>query len=296
MNYGPLLFLAAFFAMSSSWLTYVLVPQIQVGRLQPTNSVPAGVTYPVARPGLARTGLDVYRANGCASCHSQQAVQTATVCDVLLTEAGTNSAKVIAALTQPGPAPSSRVAFGQEEVQGMLKRLPVVVLQALTKDAADAEAKALSATGAKAQVIVRPVGPDIAAGWALRRSVAEDFLYDYPVMLGDQRLGPDLSNIGARQPDANWHLLHLYSPRLKTEGSAMPPYRFLFETRKIGRNPSTEALQLSGKSAPPAGWEVVPKPEAQALVAYLVSLRANVPLFNAPVSMVATAGTNAPQR
>ena len=53
MNYGPLLFLAAFFALASSWVGFVLTPQIQIGRMQQTNSVPAGDTYPVARPGLA---------------------------------------------------------------------------------------------------------------------------------------------------------------------------------------------------------------------------------------------------
>ncbi len=66
MNYGPLLFLAAFFALASSWFGFVLSPQLQIGQLRQTNSVPNGETYPVARPGLARQGLDIYRANGCA--------------------------------------------------------------------------------------------------------------------------------------------------------------------------------------------------------------------------------------
>ena len=88
LNRGPLLFLASFFALASSWFGYVLIPQAQLGRMQPTNTVPAGITYPLARPGLARQGLEVYRANGCAACHSQQVGQTATVCDVLLTELG----------------------------------------------------------------------------------------------------------------------------------------------------------------------------------------------------------------
>ena len=57
--------------------------------------------------------------------------------------------------------------------------------------------------------------------------------------------------------------------------STMPPFRYLFEVRKIGREPSPDALQLPQEFAPPAGYEVVPKPEAKELAAYLASLRAN---------------------
>ena len=39
MNYGPLLFLAAFFALAGSWSGYVLAPQVQIGRLQQTNTL-----------------------------------------------------------------------------------------------------------------------------------------------------------------------------------------------------------------------------------------------------------------
>ena len=63
-------------------------------------------------------------------------------------------------------------------------------------------------------------------------------------MPGSQRVGPDLANVGARLPDANWHLLHLYAPQLQVKGSTMPPYRFLFEKRRIERRPSPEALVL----------------------------------------------------
>ena len=39
MNNGPLVFLAAFFALASSWCGFVLAPQLQIGRLQQTNTV-----------------------------------------------------------------------------------------------------------------------------------------------------------------------------------------------------------------------------------------------------------------
>src|ERR1039458_8749758 len=63
--------------------------------------------------------------------------------------------------------------------------------------------------------------------------------------LGSQRVGPDLADAGARLPDANWHLRHLYAPRIEVKGSVMPPYRFLFEKRRVGHSPSPEALARS---------------------------------------------------
>jgi cbb3-type cytochrome oxidase cytochrome c subunit len=315
MNHGPLIFLAAFFALASSWCGFVLAPQLQVGQLQQTNTLGGGATYPLARSGLAQQGLQVYRANGCASCHSQQVRQSGTLCDVVLNEAGTNEPAVIAALltlkcgtvtteterrvaaAEKGNPPAVIQTWSESDAKQMLTRLPQPVRQGLTKGEADAAAKTLNAAGAKAQVWIVPIGPDITRGWGRRRTVAEDFLFDYPVMTGSQRIGPDLANVGLRLPDANWHLRHLYAPRLYEKGSTMPPYRFLFEKRRIKQEPSPEALSLPPELAPEPDYEVVPKEEAKALAAYLISLRADAPLFVAPLTFASTTaapGTNAP--
>jgi mono/diheme cytochrome c family protein len=36
--------------------------------------------------------------------------------------------------------------------------------------------------------------------------------------------GPDLTRLGVRQPDAEWHVKHLKDPRSLVPNSAMPPY------------------------------------------------------------------------
>jgi len=292
MNYGPLLFLAAFFALATSWFGFVLTPQAQIGQLQPANMLGAPTLYPQARPGLARQGLEVYRANGCADCHTQQVRQSGTVCDVVLSDTGTNLPAVITALLKVKPGLSEPAA------RQCLSALPQAVLQGLKPPEADAAVKVLNGAGAKAAVSIVPVGPDLARGWGKRRNVARDFIFDYPLALGSQRIGPDLANLSARQPDAGWHLRHLYAPRLEVKGSAMPPYRFLFEKRKIERRPSPDAMVLPRDLAPPPGYEIVPKPEAGALVAYLLSLRADAPLFEAPLTVAPVPGaagaTNAP--
>jgi len=279
MNYGPLIFLAAFFALAGSWFGFVLTPQTQVGQLQQTNTVPDGVTYPVARPGLAREGLDVYRANGCASCHSQQVRQSGIVCNVLLTDGGTNRTALTQVLRKINPD------LTEAKVEEFLSRLPNAVKQGTTREDANKIVDELKKVGAKFELWTIPVGPDIARGWGKRRSVAEDFIFDSPVMLGSQRIGPDLANVGMRLPDINWHLRHLYAPTLEVQGSPMPPYRFMFEKRRIERASSPDALKLPPELAPESGYEIVPKAEANALVAYLTSLQAGAPLYHAPLTV-----------
>jgi cytochrome c oxidase cbb3-type subunit 2 len=126
---------------------------------------------------------------------------------------------------------------------------------------------------------VRPegFGSDLDRGWGQRRTVARDHIYDAPPLLGTMRTGPDLANIGVRQPSDNWHQLHLFDPQLTSEGSNMPPFPFLFETRQIELETPYDALIF-----PPdrieAGLIVVPMREAKALVAYLRSLNASHPV------------------
>ena len=132
---------------------------------------------------------------------------------------------------------------------------------------------------------VRPAGfgADLDRGWGRRRTVSRDYLHDRPVLLGTMRPGPDLTNIGQRQPSVDWHMNHLYDPQSTSRGSIMPPYRYLFEQRWIGNVPSPDALNLTGDFAPPAGYEIVPTAEARALVAYLLSLKSDAPLPEAPL-------------
>ena len=113
---------------------------------------------------------------------------------------------------------------------------------------------------------------DLERGWGLRRSHPRDYIYDEPQLLGTMRTGPDLANIGARQPSRAWHLLHLYDPQITSPGSIMPPHRFLFTRRRIVGQPASDALALEGEFAPEEGHEIVPTREAHNLVTYLLGL------------------------
>ena len=125
-------------------------------------------------------------------------------------------------------------------------------------------------------------GSDLERGWGARPTVARDYMRENPVFLGTMRTGPDLANIGARQPSVMWHHQHLYQPGVVSPGSIMPSYRYLYETRQIEGQRSAEAIDLLPPDNPPEGYEIVPTYEAEALVAYLTSLNRNYPLPEAP--------------
>ncbi len=280
------LFLGVFGTFAFSWVGLTVIPNLQIGALNPQMDEEGTDIYPAPKSGMAARGRGIYAANGCIYCHSQQ--------------------------IRPDYA------------------------------AADIDR-------------VRDAGPSPRPKWADRRSAPRDYIFDRPVVLGQERMGPDLADIGkaapteeekpaappaaaspaaAQSPPANagsgkpaaaggsppvpapsaappasaqpaaanpspaasaspnlnglppvysaaWHHRHLYSPRSMNpdnRDSTMPAYKFLYERQPISGERSADALQLTGPDAPPPGWEIVPTYDAKCLVAYLMSLDQSHPL------------------
>ena len=292
MKTGIGVFIAAAFALGSSWCGLVLAPSLQLGTAKLATVLNSTDTYPIQRNGDATLGLQIYRANGCAACHTEQVRQEGVSCEVSLTSLGKNKAEDFK------PFANSLLTLSEwqdhaKELSAAFKdwngTLPQVVLAKTDKESADKMGDLLKAAGCKSETRIYAFGTDLARGWGNRRSVAADFLYDNPVQLGSLRAGPDLANIGVRMADAKVQLQHLYAPGAVAKNSAMPAFRYLFEVRRLGDAPSADALTLPKEFAPAAGYEVVPKAEAKQLVAYLLSLRANVPLYEAPFTPVISA-------
>src|SRR5581483_2551258 len=115
---------------------------------------------------------------------------------------------------------------------------------------------------------VRPLPQDRIYG---RPSAPGDFAYQTPELLGSQRTGPDLTNIGVRQPSAVWQYMHLYNPRSVVPESVMPAFDWMFEV--VDQAPPGVTSIALPKAYAPATGVVVPSREAQALLAYLLSLK-----------------------
>ena len=182
---------------------------------------------------------------------------------------------------------------------------PTEIFVKVGPETAEHAVKLLTDSGAKAELVIYNLGPDVERGWGARRSVARDFVNDSPVLLGSVRVGPDLASIGTRAPEkfaAPWKfsgtntaaevenrlLVHLYNPRLLAPASTCPSATYLFDKQMPEVRSGGEPLVVS-KELPP----VFPKHNARALVAYLMTQRTDVCLPEAPTPAVVKAAAPA---
>lgn len=135
---------------------------------------------------------------------------------------------------------------------------------------------------------VRPLDEDKPFG---RPSAPGDFAFQTPELLGSERTGPDLTNVGNTKPSDVWQYIHLYDPRAVEPESIMPNFKFLFDVVPVVP-PGETAVPVPEAFAPKNG-KVIPTLQAKALVSYLLSLKQSpIPGFSTAVAMgTATAAT-----
>lgn len=123
---------------------------------------------------------------------------------------------------------------------------------------------------------VRPLVMDEGFG---RPSVPGDYASQKPLnwwmqtpnVLGSERIGPDLSNVGARRNNEVWNYIHLYQPRSVVPNSAMPAYHWLFE-KKNDLKLNETALPVPVKFRKGYNY-IIPTQKAKDLVAYILYLQ-----------------------
>lgn len=119
--------------------------------------------------------------------------------------------------------------------------------------------------------------------WGDRPSIPSDYYFSKkrmdiwrqsPSLLGSERTGPDLTNIGKRQSSEDWHLLHLYNPRAVVSESVMPSYPWLFKVVDSTLvKPDEKVVAVPQEFFNKKGKKVVAREEALLLVEYLKSLK-----------------------
>jgi cytochrome c oxidase cbb3-type subunit 2 len=106
-----------------------------------------------------------------------------------------------------------------------------------------------------------------------------DYLGEPYALLGFNRIGPDLSNVGWRLPESRNEVhAHLYAPKAFNVWSIMPAHRHLYKVQKIQGPISNRALSLPEGFNAQAGYEIIPTQQAELLVDYLYSLKKEQPL------------------
>ncbi len=116
--------------------------------------------------------------------------------------------------------------------------------------------------------------------WGARPSLAADYAdihrtdiwRNTATLMGTERTGPDLTDIGNRQPSKDWNLVHLYNPRIVVKESIMPAYPWLF---RIKKEPSKTdvVVNVPGEYMQAKEGKVVATQDALYLIAYLQSLK-----------------------
>jgi len=140
------------------------------------------------------------------------------------------------------------------------------------------------------------VAADEVRGDTRRETNAFDFMGERFAHIGVLRFGPDLSNLGHRveneyatdvSPEM-WLFEFLYDPRARPDRrhSKCPSHRFLFTEKPLRGQRSRHALTLG-----PDDVEIIPGPEARALVSYLLSLKKDQPV-PAPLEFSPVATSN----
>ena len=117
------------------------------------------------------------------------------------------------------------------------------------------------------QVRSEESGFDVERGWGKRPSVPRDYILQNEVLLGHNRVGPDLANIGLREYSTEWLHQHLFMPQTLVDGSICQPSPFLYD---VSDEPSEGYIE--SKSDDNTIF-IKPSFRANRLVAYLESLK-----------------------
>ena len=319
------LFLGIFGTFAFSWVGLTVIPNWQIGHLNPQSDEEGTDIYPQPQSGMFQRGAHVYAANGCAYCHSQQVRPDYAAADIergwgnrrsaprdyiferpvflakmrMGQDIANIGARAPAEQESPPPAgaASPSASPGQQGGSPPPSASPAA---AGSPSSASSPVLAPSPTtqgapgSSPAKAATPPTGVASPSPGAMAN--ASSGAKTAPSS-GPQTAGPPWPEQTIGEPpmySAAWHHVHLYSPRSINFDSNMPAYRFLYEKRRIRDQRSTDALRLTGSDAPPEGWEVIPSYDAKCLVAYLMALNQSHPLNEVRSAGGAPAASAAP--
>jgi cbb3-type cytochrome oxidase cytochrome c subunit len=299
------LFLGIFGTFAFSWLGLTVIPNWQIGHLNPQSDEEGTDVYPMPQSGMVTRGARVYAANGCNYCHSEQVRAEYSGADIERKWGDRRSAPRDYIFERPVLLGKMRMgqdlanigarAPKEEESPSPTGGASPAPQGAAASPGSVASAKAASpppgtspspATGpAKSPGAVAskpPTSPGLASPPPSKSPATAAAGGTSPAAAASPpAAGPPWPEQTAGLPpmySAAWHHVHLYSPRSINLDSNMPSYRFLYETRRISDARSSDALQLTGSDASPEGWEIVPTYDAKCLVAYMMALNQSHPL------------------
>jgi cbb3-type cytochrome oxidase cytochrome c subunit len=294
------LFLGIFGTFAFSWVGLTVIPNWQIGHLNPQSDEEGTDVYPMPQSGMVQQGARVYAANGCIYCHSEQVRADYAGADIerkwgdrrsaprdyiferpvflgkmrIGQDLANIGARAPAEQESPAPAGGASPAAAPAKPQG-------AAFPSLPPSQASSPSPASSPTGKSPAPSPASPAPKAAASPAPAAPVASPAAAAAASPAASPSPSAPWPEQTAGLPamySAAWHHVHLYSPRSINFDSNMPSYRFLYQARRISDARSSDALQLTGSEAPPEGWEIIPTYDARCLVAYMMALNQSHPL------------------
>jgi cbb3-type cytochrome oxidase cytochrome c subunit len=296
------LFLGIFGTFAFSWAGLTLIPNWQIGHLDPQADEEQTDIYPMPKSGMAERGRKIYAANGCVYCHSQQVRADYAASDIDRKWGTRRSAPRDYLFERPVMLGKMRLG---PDLSNIGKRAPAEAESPApsaspatnaAQPTAAASPTASPAANANASPAAVANSPAPAPSSAPNASAPPPAISPAPQATTTAETDITVNGVPP-QYSAAWHHQHLYDPRsvLVETVSNMPSYKFLYEKRRITGERSADALMLTGKDAPGDEWEIVPSYDAKCLVAYLMSLDQSHELKEAKVtSTSAPASSPAP--
>jgi cbb3-type cytochrome oxidase cytochrome c subunit len=294
------LFLGIFGTFAFSWAGLVLIPNYQIGHLDP--QVEEEDVYPAPKSGMADRGRKLYAANGCVYCHSQQVRADYAGSDIDRKWGVRRSAPRDYLFERPVVLGKMRLG---PDLANIGKRAPAEEGSAPATGsptpAAPTAAQGSPTPGASPSM---PPGATVSASPATSSATATPpasattaAASPSPAANAPSLAGPtELSNSNPPAYSAAWHHRHLYRPRSLVLDSNMPNYHFLYEKRRISGQRAADALNLGEQDGVPEGWEVVPTYDAKCIVAYLMSLDQSHPLKEVKAASAPAPASSAPAK
>ncbi len=284
-----------------SWAGLIMVPNAQIGHLDPQMDEEGGDVYPAPRSGMAERGRKVYIANGCVYCHSQQVRPDYAAADIERKWGDRRSAPRDYIFDRPVLLGKMRMG---PDLSNVGKRAPADDASAPAPDASTASTGSPSSPNAApanpaATPASAPAGPSGSppSGTASVAAAPAPGTAASPAAPGGASPAPNTGaatagagnaptvtiagNEGDRAPlqyTAAWHHRHLYDPRSLVPVSTMPSFAFLYDKRRISGEQAADAVNLTGPTGAAGEYEIVPTYDAKCLVAYLMSLDQSHPL------------------
>src|SRR5215831_12668024 len=263
------LFIGIFGTFAFSWVGLTVIPNWQIGHLNPQSDEDGTDIYPMPQSGMVARGARVYAANGCIYCHSEQVRAVYAGADVERKWGDRRSAPRDYIFERP--VFLGKMRMGQD-LANIGARAPAPEESPAPAAAASPAPQGAAASPPAAQAASPPVGssppraPAASPGTSPASAASPNaspppgqptgVASPSPGQManatpgGSSPAAPSAQTPGAAWPiqtaglppmySAAWHHVHLFAPRSINPDSNMPSYRFLYRKRRITGERSAE--------------------------------------------------------